>query len=67
MKECEKLKILHQELISSKKYLKPNNIKLSEGFMFKYIVVENGSERAFLEALSIGLLCPAHIGIGEKT
>ena len=51
----------------SVKYLKPNNLKLSEGFKFKYIEVENGRERGFLEALSIGLLCPAHIGTGEKT
>ncbi|RLD57790.1 MAG: hypothetical protein DRJ01_13445 [Bacteroidetes bacterium] len=40
----------------SKKCLNPNNIKLSDGYMFKYIEVENGRERAFLEALTIGLL-----------
>ena len=51
----------------SKKYLKPNNMKLSDGYKFKYIEVENARERAFLEALTIGLLCPAHIGTGEKT
>ena len=49
----------------SKKYLKPNNMKLSDGFMFNYIEVENGRERAFLEALTLGLLCPAHMGTGE--
>ena len=48
------------------KYLKPKNLILSEGFKFKYIEVEDGMERAYLEALSIGLLCPAHIGTGEK-
>lgn len=49
-----------------KKYLKPNNMKLSDGFKFKFIEVENGRERASLGALTIGLLCPAHIGTGEK-
>lgn len=50
----------------SKKYINPNNINLSDGYMFKYIVVEDGRKRAFLEALTIGLLCPKHIGTGEK-
>jgi len=50
----------------SKKYLKPNNINLSDNYMFKYIVVEEGRKRAFLEALTIGLLCPKHIGTGEQ-
>ena len=49
----------------SKKYLKPNNIKLSGGCKFRYIEVEDGRKRAFLEALTIGLLCPKHIGTGE--
>lgn len=49
----------------SKKHLKPNNMKLSDGFMFNYIEVENGRERALLEALTLGLLCPAHMGTGE--
>ena len=50
----------------SRKYLRPKNIKLHNGFKFKYIEVENGRERAFLEVLTIGLLCPAYIGTGEK-
>ena len=50
----------------SRNYLKPKSIDLSKSYMFKYIEVENSKERAFLEALSIGLLCPKYIGIGEK-
>ena len=51
----------------SDKYLKFYNIKLSEGCMFKYIVVKDSRKRALLEALTIGLICPAHIGTGEKS
>jgi len=48
-----------------KNYLKVKNIDLRTGYQFKYIVVEDARKRAFLEALTIGLLCPAHIGTGE--
>lgn len=50
----------------TKKYCKPKGIDLRNGYRFKYIEVEDGRKRAFLEALTIGLLCPAHIGTGEK-
>ena len=50
----------------AKKYLKRKNIILRNGCEFKYIEVENGRTRALLEALTTGLLCPAHIGTGEK-
>ena len=50
----------------SKKYLKPNKIKLSQGNIFRYIVVDDARKRVFLEALTIGLLCPLHIGTGER-
>lgn len=47
-----------------KEYLKPNGIDLRNRCGFKYIEVANARKRAFLEALSIGLLCPDHIGTG---
>ncbi len=39
--------------------------KLRQGCQFRYLVVPNARERALLEAYTTGLLCPAHIGIGE--
>jgi len=39
---------------------------LRNGYRFKFINVEDGRKRAFLEALTIGLLCPLYIGTGEK-
>lgn len=47
-------------------YLYPNNLSLRNGFKFSYIEIENGRQRALLEALTAGLLCPAHLGTGEK-
>lgn len=47
-------------------YLEPKNIVLSDGFKFKYLVVHDARERVLLEALSIGLLCPKHVGTGVK-
>ena len=49
-----------------KEYLKPKEISLRDGYKFKYIEVENARTRALLEALTAGLLCPAHFGTGEK-
>lgn len=48
------------------KYLKKKNISLRNGYKYKYIEVKDSRKRALLEALSIGLLCPKHIGTGEK-
>lgn len=50
----------------SKKYLKPNKIDLRQGHYYKYLVVENPRTRTLVEKLATGLLCPAHIGTGEK-
>jgi hypothetical protein len=50
----------------SKGYLLSNGIALREGCEFKFLEVENLRMRAFLQAYSIGMLCPAHIGTGEK-
>ena len=50
----------------SKKYLKPNRILLRDGYKFQCLQVRNPRTRALLEALTAGLLCPAHFGTGEK-
>lgn len=50
----------------SKIYMQQNKISLRNGAKFKYIEVECARERALLEALTAGLLCPAHIGVGVK-
>ena len=47
-------------------YMQPNSISLRKGYKFKFIEVENARTRALLEALTAGLLCPAHFGTGEK-
>ncbi|HEX3666038.1 MAG TPA: GIY-YIG nuclease family protein [Rhizomicrobium sp.] len=39
-------------------------VRLREGYGFRCLPVAKPRERALLEALAIGLLCPAHIGHG---
>lgn len=43
-----------------------NTEKLRKTCKFKYIEVENLRERAFLESLAVGSLCPKYIGSNEK-
>jgi hypothetical protein len=50
----------------SKLYMQPNKIALRNSSNFRFIEIENARTRALLEALTAGLLCPAHIGTGEK-
>lgn len=40
--------------------------KLRGGYGFRYLTVKNPRQRALLEAYAIGVLCPAHIGLGEE-
>jgi hypothetical protein len=49
-----------------REYLKPRNISLRGTHKFQYIEIENSRIRALLEALSAGLLCPAHFGTGVR-
>ena len=37
---------------------------LRKGYKFKYLVIKNPRERALVEALAIGRLCPKHVGLG---
>lgn len=47
-------------------YLSNNGDQLREGYKFKFIEVVDPRKRALLEALTAGMLCPEHIGIGNK-
>lgn len=47
-------------------YLNKNGRKLRSGYKFKYLEIEDGRTRALVEALTTGLLCPSHIGTGER-
>ncbi len=50
----------------SQQYIKPKSINLRDGCSFKYLIEEDGRKRALLESLTTGLLCPKHIGTGER-
>ena len=49
----------------SRKFLKPNNISLRDGYTFRFIEVDDARTRGLLESLTIGKLCPKHFGTGE--
>ena len=48
-------------------YLNGDGETLRDGYGFQYLEVNDDKQRAFLEALAIGRLCPSHIGIGVNT
>ena len=51
----------------AKKYLKKKEINLRDHeISFKYLIVPNSRNRALLESLTIGRLCPEHLGLGEN-
>ena len=45
-------------------FLKGNGTLLRHGYGFRCLVVEDPSDRKYLEGLTIGKLCPRHIGKG---
>lgn len=45
-------------------YLNGRGQSLRRGYTYRYLVVRSRRKRAMLEALAIGALCPAHIGLG---
>ena len=49
----------------TKKYLKGNGAVLRKGHNYQFLVVYDPRLRALLEAYTLGLLCPKHIGLGE--
>ena len=50
----------------TKNYLNDDGNKLRKGYKFKYILLKNGRERALVESLAIGTLCPEYVGIGKR-
>jgi len=47
------------------KYLKMNGAALRKKiYTYQYLAVKGDRERALLEAYTIGVLCPKHIGLG---
>lgn len=46
-------------------FLDRKGSQLRGRYKFKYLVIKNSRERALVEALAIGKLCPKHLGLGE--
>jgi len=49
-----------------KSYFNGDGARLREKCRFKYIEIDSPRIRSLLEAYTIGSLCPAHIGLGDK-
>jgi hypothetical protein len=47
-------------------FLGGDGSRLRTGYTFQYLEVSDAKNRAWLEALVAGTLCPAHIGIGRE-
>lgn len=43
-------------------YLIPNDRALSEGFTLQFLAIDEARERALVEALGVGTLCPLNLG-----
>jgi hypothetical protein len=56
---------LHARSSFTNIFLKGRGAKLRAGCKFRCIAIANPRKRALLEALTIGRLCPAHIGEGS--
>lgn len=46
-------------------YLQPNNLSVRNGFTYRILELPSARERALVEALACGTLCPMHMGTGE--
>lgn len=57
---------LHGSSSFTNKYLKGNGAKLRKGCTYQSLVVKNPRQRALLESYAVGMLCPKHIGLGER-
>jgi hypothetical protein len=57
---------LYNQSSFSRIFLKFNGKILRNDFYFKYLEIENARTRTLVEKLATGLLCPTHIGTGEK-
>jgi hypothetical protein len=50
----------------ARNFLSRSNDKLWNGYTFQCLAVADARQRALLEALAIGRLCPLHLGTGGK-
>ncbi len=57
---------LHGASSFSQQYLSIRMVNLRERYYFKFILVSDAKDRAYLENLTSGMLCPEHIGTSEK-
>jgi hypothetical protein len=48
------------------RHLAADGSALRDGYTFQYIEVARPRERALVEALASGWLCPDHLGLGER-
>ena len=77
--ESKTLKKLFNTLVQQNKFIFPlegyveklgvsdkQGSKLRGCYSFKYQVVEDDRSRALLESLSVGILCPKHLGLGKN-
>lgn len=49
----------------TKQYLKGNGAELRNGYNYQFLIIEDNRLRALVEAYTIGMLCPMHIGLGS--
>lgn len=49
-----------------KNFFDGKSSQLHGRYKFKYLVIKNSRERALVEALAIGKLCPKYLGLGNK-
>lgn len=56
---------LHGASSFTDKHLKGNGEALRKGQTYQYLIVKDARLRALLEAYTIGMLCPKHIGLRE--
>ena len=55
---------LHGNSSFTEKYFGGEGARLREGYKYRFVEIDNGRQRALVEALGIGQLCPVHIGHG---
>jgi hypothetical protein len=57
---------LHASSSFTNGFLKGRGARLRAGYTFSLLAVPEPRQRALLEALAIGSLCPAHLGVSKK-
>lgn len=57
---------LHSRSSFVRRYMNKQGAKLRRGYFLRCLPVKNHRHRALLEAYTIGYLCPAHIGLGQR-